>query len=95
MHKLIDHKGRVLFVQRESEVVAILAGRTKLPKPTAQPSFVTRLGNWLPVPFRIPFLFVAFVLLGEHAEPAGDVYPPQEPPPPFEPRPLPPPWIPV
>jgi hypothetical protein len=82
MREFIDSQGRRLIVQRNSEVLDILAGRQPVPaKAPALSHRIMRLTMWLLFGL---FVLIAFLIVGEIDKP-GDVHPGTSAPPPFEP----------
>ncbi|MGI4819907.1 MAG: hypothetical protein ACRYFV_01740 [Janthinobacterium lividum] len=85
MHKLIDNRGRVLFVSREQEAIAVMAGRYPLPMPAPAPeSLLRRAACLVALALLMITLLVVFLLFGEFDKP-GDVQPATTMPPPHQP----------
>jgi hypothetical protein len=82
MREFINSQGDRLFVQRNSEVLDILASRQPVPE-TAPPisSKLQRISLWL---LLLPILLIVFVMFGEMEE-TGDVQPATTMPPPHQP----------
>jgi hypothetical protein len=83
MREFIDSQGRRLFVQRNSEVLDILAGRQPVPAEAPSLSHRTmRLTLWLLFGL---FVLIAFLIVGEIGDQPGDVHPGTSTPPHVEP----------
>jgi hypothetical protein len=69
VHRLIDTKGRVLFVQRDSEVADILAGRQPVPAPAEEPNLGYKVIRTAAIGLAIVIVLIAmavwFFLFGE------------------------------
>jgi hypothetical protein len=67
MHKLIDPKGRTLYIQRDTEATAILAGRQPVPEeaPALSRGVLASLGYVVAIVLVLALALLILFLFGE------------------------------